>query len=121
MKRYPKIHTVHALPRKKLRVTFETGDVRIYDCRPLLKEEPFKALQDEALFRSVRAEKHGYAVVWNDEIDLSESEIWIHGHTEPGVVGDLSRLQSPYRAKANPKARAKAGASAPAAKRYVNR
>jgi len=81
MKKYPKIENVETLSGKKLKVTFESGDIRIYDCRPLLKEEPFKALQDEALFRSVKAEKHGYAVVWNDEIDLSESEIWINGHT----------------------------------------
>jgi hypothetical protein len=42
MKPYPKIKSVEALPSKKLRVTFESGHVRIYDCRPLLKEEPFQ-------------------------------------------------------------------------------
>ena len=82
MEKYPKIKSVEALPGKKLKVTFGTGDIRIYDCRPLLKEKSFKPLQDEALFRSVKAEEHGYAVIWNDEIDLSESEIWIHGRTE---------------------------------------
>jgi hypothetical protein len=79
MNNFPKIKSIEPLSNKRLKATFESGDIRIYDCRPLLKEEPFKALQDESLFRSVKAEKHGYAVVWNDEIDLSESEIWIHG------------------------------------------
>ncbi len=88
MKNYPKIESVEALAGKKLKVTFGTGDIRIYDCRPLLKEESFKPLQDEALFRSVKAEEHGYAVVWNDEIDLSESEIWIHGRSEPSGAPD---------------------------------
>jgi len=86
MKKYPKILSVEALASKRIRVIFEGGDVRVYDCRPLLKEEPFKALQDEALFRSVKAEKHGYAVVWNDELDLSESEIWMNGRFEPAVT-----------------------------------
>ena len=113
MKAYPKIESVKALRSKTLKVIFKSGDIRFYDCRPLLKEEPFTALQNEALFRAVKADEHGYAVVWNDEIDLSESEIWIHGRTEPGVVADLSRLQSPYRKKANAKVRVKAGASAP--------
>lgn len=85
MKSYPKIESVKALPSKTLQVLFKTGDVRYYDCRPLLKEEPFTALQNESLFQAAKAEKHGYAVVWNDEIDLSESEIWIHGRIEPGV------------------------------------
>ena len=113
MKAYPRIESVKALRSKTLKVVFKSGDIRYYDCRPLLNEEPFTALQNEALFRAVKAEEHGYAVVWNDEIDLSESEIWIHGRTEPGVVADLSRLQEPYRKKASSKARVKAGASAP--------
>jgi hypothetical protein len=82
MKTFPKIESVAALPSKKLRVTFQGGYVRIYDCRPLLKEEPFKPLQDEVLFRSARADKHGYAVIWGDDIDLAESEIWINGRSE---------------------------------------
>jgi hypothetical protein len=24
-------------------------------------------------------DKHGYGIVWNDELDLSESEFWING------------------------------------------
>jgi hypothetical protein len=83
MKNYPKIKSIEPLSKKRLKATFESGEIRIYDCLPLLNEEPFIALQDEALFRSVKAEKHGYAVVWNDEIDLSESEIWIHGSHLP--------------------------------------
>ena len=31
------------------------------------------------MFRRVRADDHGYAVVWTDEIDLAESELWING------------------------------------------
>lgn len=76
---YPKIKSIKALRNKKIKVTFQNGDIKIYDCRPLLEEEPFKALEDEALFRTVQAEKHGYAVMWNDVIDLAESEIWING------------------------------------------
>ena len=113
MKNYPKIQSVQALPGKKLRVSFVNGDIRLYDCRPLLKKEPFKALQDEALFCLARAEEHGFAVIWNDEIDLAESEVWIHGRTEQGVVADLSRLQRPTVKVRKAKSSAKAGASAP--------
>ena len=101
MKAYPKIESVKALRSKTLKVVFKSGDIRFYDCRPLLKEEPFTALQNEALFSAVKAEEHGYAVVWNDEIDLSESEIWIHGRTELGSRGALApspHATGPHRA-----------------------
>jgi len=45
----------------------------------LLKEEAFKPLLDNALFQSVKADKYGYGVIWSDEIDLSESELWKNG------------------------------------------
>ncbi len=82
MKKYPKIKSVKPLPRKRLSVEFVNGTTRIYDCRPLLARAPFLMLKDEALFRGVRPDKHGYGVVWNDEIDLAESELWIHGVAE---------------------------------------
>lgn len=76
---YPHVRSVRPLTGKRLRVTFANGVAKIYDCTPLLKEDAFKPLEDEALFRSIHVEAHGYAVVWTDEIDLAESELWLHG------------------------------------------
>ncbi|MDD2230018.1 MAG: DUF2442 domain-containing protein [Candidatus Cloacimonetes bacterium] len=39
-------------------------------------------IKDEHLFKQVRADSMGYGVVWNDDLDLSESELWINGRTE---------------------------------------
>ncbi len=84
---YPTVRAVHPLPDKKLHVNFSTGEVRIYDCRPLLSQQPFRALEDESLFVRVHADPQGYAVIWNDEIDLAESELWLHGTpAEPDVA-----------------------------------
>ena len=82
MNSYPKIKSVSPLKNKKLRVTFETGIIKLYDCTPLLKEAPFIPLKDEYFFRNVHADCSGYGIVWNDDVDLSESEIWINGITE---------------------------------------
>ena len=79
MESYPKTNKVEPLARKKLLVTFSNNTKKIYDCTSLFKEEAFKPLSDNALFQSVKADKHGYGVIWSDEIDLSESEIWING------------------------------------------
>ena len=76
---YPKIRSVKTRPGKTLVVTFENGDKKVYDCTPLLRADTFRPLQDEAIFRCAHVDSHGYGVIWNDEIDLAESEIWING------------------------------------------
>jgi len=79
MKSYPKIKHVEPIVGKKLLVTFNNKIKKIYDCTSLLKEEAFKPLLDNSLFQSVKADRFGYGVIWSDEIDLSESELWING------------------------------------------
>ena len=79
MKKYPKILNVESLKGKRLFVTFNNGIKKVYDCTPLLEDEIFEPLLNEVLFNSVHVDKHGYGIVWNDELDLSESELWING------------------------------------------
>ena len=77
--KYPRIVAVEPLVNWRLFVTFDNGVSKIYDCAPLLETEPFRPLRDKAFFRCAYADPHGYAVVWDDRVDLAESEIWIHG------------------------------------------
>jgi hypothetical protein len=86
MSNYPRVRSVQALPAKRLRVTFENGEVKLYDCTPLLDEPAFQPLRDEAFFRNVSPDRHGYAVIWNDAVDLAEAELWLHGTPEPNVT-----------------------------------
>ena len=79
MEKYPKILNVESMKGKRLLVTFQNGTKKIYDCSPLLENDIFKALQNDSFFNSVHVDKHGYGIVWNDELDLSESELWING------------------------------------------
>ncbi len=76
---YPKIQNVKPRSGKTLLVTFDNGDRRVYDCTPLLQSEAFQPLRDDAIFRCAHADSHGYGVIWTDDIDLAESEIWING------------------------------------------
>lgn len=69
------------MPGKTLLVRFENGVQKLYDCTPLIQTEVFRPLRDEVIFRCVHADPHGYGVIWNDEIDLAESELWINGRT----------------------------------------
>jgi hypothetical protein len=95
MKSYPRIAHVWPEREKTLLVEFENGERRVYDCKPLLESEAFRALRDEAVFRCAHADPHGYGVVWNDEIDLAESEVWLNGRpVERGTPLDVKTSRS---------------------------
>lgn len=75
----PKIKAVTPMNEGLLLVTFVNGVQKIYDCRPLLTLERFRWLNQEAFFKMVTVDPGGYGVSWDDEMDLSEYELWCHG------------------------------------------
>ncbi len=76
---YPKILSVKAFNDTFLLVEFDNSAKRIYDIKPLLEKPMFYPLKNFAFFRNVQVDKGGYAVFWNEDIDLSENELWTHG------------------------------------------
>lgn len=76
---FPRLKAVEPLEGKRLRVTFVNDAIKIYDCSHLLESAPFERLRDDVFFRCAHVEPHGYAVVWDDQLDLAESELWLHG------------------------------------------
>lgn len=84
---YPKVKAVKPVGKRILMVTFDNHQVRRYDISPLLEREMFAPLRNPALFKTARVEPGGYAVVWNDRIDISEHELWTHGQP---VLDDAS-------------------------------
>jgi hypothetical protein len=72
----PKIKSIQVLEEMRLLVGFANDMQKVYDCSQLLKFEAFKPLQNEAFFRSVKVDPGGYGISWNDDIDLSEYELW---------------------------------------------
>ena len=75
----PRIQNAEPLERKRLRVKFTNGVEKIYDCNPLLPLETFQLLLNEAFFKSVKVDSGGYGISWNDDVDLSEYELWVNG------------------------------------------
>ncbi len=55
-------------------VTFENGEKRLYDARPLLKKPISSALNDLSLFMQARA-AFG-TVVWNDDLDIAPEHLY---------------------------------------------
>jgi hypothetical protein len=79
MDNFPTISHVTPLPHYTLLVTFINGITKKYDCLPLLKRPEFLLLKNEAFFKSVRVDGGGYGISWNDDIDISEYELWTNG------------------------------------------
>lgn len=79
----PRIQSVKAVDEHTLLVEFDNQQKRNYDITPLLSKEMFSPLTNFALFQSVKVDNGGYAVVWNENIDISEYELWVHGQPLP--------------------------------------
>ena len=58
---------------------FANREIRTYDFKPLLETEAFWPLKDEAFFRHAQVTPGRYGVVWNDDVDISEAELWLNG------------------------------------------
>lgn len=76
---YPKIRSAKAIDDHTLLIEFDNSVRRTYDITPLLDKEMFFPLTDAAFFKNVRIDKGGYAIYWDENIDLSEYELWTHG------------------------------------------
>lgn len=88
MENYPRIKYLEPLPGYRLFIIFDNGDIKVYSLAERLQTPAFRALQDESLFITAHIANGGYGVIWNDDIDLSEYELWQKG-VEVSNVSEL--------------------------------
>jgi len=80
MKGIPRIKEVIPMNDLLLLVKFDDDTSKQYDVKPLLAKYPvFQALKNPELFKKVAVDCGGFGIAWNEEIDLSEYEIWNNG------------------------------------------
>jgi len=79
MEKAPRIVSVKPLSGKRLEIAFSNGIVKEYDCNPVIVKPEFVLLRDDGFFKNVRVDSGGYGISWNDNIDLSEFELWKNG------------------------------------------
>jgi hypothetical protein len=72
---------VKPLAGYRLHCTFEGNAERVYDFTPHLTRRMFQPLQNEFIFKTAHADPHGLGVVWNDDMDIAASEIWLNGES----------------------------------------
>lgn len=71
------VNSVTTLDNYKLLVTFECGEQKLYDMKPLLEYPVFSPLTNKALFKSAHTD--GCTVVWNDDIDIDPECLYNEG------------------------------------------
>lgn len=78
---FHKIKSITPQENYILLVTFESGEQKLYDIKPLTKK--FHIFQElttiEGLFKKVKVDQGGYGISWNENIDLSCNELWENG------------------------------------------
>lgn len=77
-----------------LRVIFTNGVKKIYDTKQLFSDfEMFSPIVDNpSLFNNVYVDCGGCGVAWNNEIDISEWELWENGIAEDNET-DLEEIE----------------------------
>ena len=96
---FSRIQAAKAIDDTTLLVEFTNQEVKTYDIRPLLDIQMFSPLRQPAFFKNFEVDSGGYAIVWNDEIDISEYELWQNGApvASQNLTSDKKILNHPPR------------------------
>ena len=92
------IHRIQSVTAKRkyiIEAMFFNGETKQYDMRQLFSAFPqFKQFEKEKdLFKKVHVDEGGYAIIWNDDLDLDAETIWENGnYVETTKEPDLNHL-----------------------------
>lgn len=77
----PKVIKVEPLDNLLIKVFFSNGSIKKFDCHILLnRDENFKRLQNAGFFKNIHIDNGGYGISWDDDLDISEYELWTSGY-----------------------------------------
>ena len=82
---FHEVRNVKALKDRLIELEFETGEIKIYDMKPLFnKYERLKKIEGEEAFKDVKVILDGFGIAWGDEtdvncVDIECDELWYNG------------------------------------------
>ncbi|MCT7953094.1 DUF2442 domain-containing protein [Ancylothrix sp. C2] len=77
--KYPHIVAAKAIDNQTLLVKFTDDEFRQYNISKFLENPMFAKLHNPAFFKNFKIEEGGYGLVWDDDVDISEYELWQNG------------------------------------------
>lgn len=75
----PRLKKVEPLEPMKLRLFYETGEVKDFDVTPYANGSWFGELRDAAYFRTVRMLPDGSGIEWGNGQDIAPHELYEQG------------------------------------------
>lgn len=72
----PRILSVKALPKAKLRLDYETGEVKVFDVAPYMQGSWFGALKEQSYFEQVQLLPGGIGIEWPNGQDIAPHELY---------------------------------------------
>ena len=72
----PRLKNVELLDSLKLRLEYETGEVKIFDVTPYASGPWFGELKDRAYFKTVHLLPGGIGIEWADGQDIAPHELY---------------------------------------------
>ena len=72
----PRLVNVEPMGHLKLRLTYETGEVKLLDVSPYANGSWFGELKEDAYFRTVRLLPGGTGIEWSNGQDIAPHELY---------------------------------------------
>ena len=61
-------------------VSFSDGSIKYYDCSTVVaRNDYYKRLENPGFFKNFQIDNGGHGIYWDDDVDLSEYEIYQNG------------------------------------------
>ncbi|MDD2401174.1 MAG: DUF2442 domain-containing protein [Clostridia bacterium] len=78
----PKIVNVEPLDAYKLKLNYETGEVKVFDVLPYITGDWFGELRNKEYFHTVKVVFGGTGIKWNNGQDIAPHELYEMGVLE---------------------------------------
>lgn len=72
----PKLVKVEPMGHLKLRLTYETGEVKLFDVSPYANGSWFGELKNDSYFRTVKMLPGGIGIEWGNGQDIAPHELY---------------------------------------------
>lgn len=72
----PKLNRIEPMDGLKLRLFYETGEVKVFDVAPYVSGPWYGELRNDAYFRTVRLLPGGTGIEWSNGQDIAPHELY---------------------------------------------
>jgi hypothetical protein len=73
---YPKIISVEPLDEYKIKLCYETGEIKIFDVLPYMSGKWYEELYNNSYFKSVHLIQDGKGIEWRHGQDIAPHELY---------------------------------------------